>query len=138
MRGVGRNGAYSMTDAAMHDSTLSFPPAASRVEMLCYLIVLQLVTVAHTRTWLTVPHLQESIQLWCARTSTRYDARECRALACLSMQLAPELSTFAPLLDAVRLGKMLSDWRLNDDCPTVMSIRNICAAVLRRRSNSLP
>ena len=72
------------------------------------------------------------------RTGTGYDAREGRELARLSMELAPELSSFAPLLDAVRLGETLSEWHVNDESPTVMSIRNICAAVGHGRSNPLP
>jgi hypothetical protein len=125
------------TSAIMHNSSSQFPREDSCVEMLCYLVVLQLVTVAHARTSLTAPQLEKSVLLWCARNGTRYDAHECRGLAYLSMKLAPELSVFAPLLDAVRCGKVLSEWHVNDESQTVSSIRNICASTLRNRSNSL-
>lgn len=69
------------------------PPPSSldgeaRAELLCYLVVGQLVARAHTLEWLRADHLVESTRVWLAGNGTDTDWTERVYLRALSEQIA--------------------------------------------------
>ncbi|REE19874.1 hypothetical protein B0G71_2991 [Paraburkholderia sp. BL27I4N3] len=59
----------------------------SRAELLCYLVVAQLVAMARAGDWLRTDHLVESGRIWCKANGARFDWQQRIALG----QIAGEL-----------------------------------------------
>lgn len=99
-----------------------------RAELLCHLVVAQLVCHASTGEWLKTRHAIESARIWSASNGTDNGWLGRAKLIEISMVLAPQMLAL-PIFwyrdDLVKLftvgGKL--DYRL----PTVRGIRDVCA-----------
>ncbi|KAA1007771.1 hypothetical protein FVF58_23975 [Paraburkholderia panacisoli] len=69
---------------------LSFDDEA-RAEMLCYLVIGELVAMARTGEWLRTDHLVESARIWMTANGAKCDWQDRVALAQTAAELAPKV-----------------------------------------------
>jgi len=106
----------------------------SRAELLCYLVVAQLIAINHAGTWLKTSHLVESARIWLANNGADCDWMERATLAHTSAELAPVLLNSLELRDAVQLAQLFGhSWRLDYRSAVVQCIHNECVRHLRTR-----
>ena len=99
----------------------------ARAELLCYLVVGQLIAQARTGTWLLTDHVVESARIWLAANGAHCDWPERLELARMSADLAPKLAVLPPFKDAAALARLFTDgWRLDYRFPMVRGIYDVC------------
>lgn len=104
----------------------------SRTDLLCYLVVAQLIARARSGDWLRTDHLVESKTLWSQANNISPDWLEGVRLASVSAQLAASIWSIDLLHDVDALSKMFTDnWRLDYESPIVRGIHDACAARLK-------
>lgn len=106
----------------------------ARAELLCYLVVGQLVAIDRTGTQLRTDHVIESARIWLANNGAECDWQERARLSQWSAELAPEFLPYPDLHDAEQLAKLFTDgWRLDYRSAAVQRIHDVCRAYLMRR-----
>ncbi|MFM0060996.1 hypothetical protein PQR64_35820 [Paraburkholderia phytofirmans] len=103
----------------------------TRAELLCYLVVAQLVAMARTSEWLRTDHLVESGRIWCKANGARFDWQERVPLGQLAAEIAPHVRETFDLTKERSLVPLFADgWMLDYESPVVCGIQEVCAARL--------
>ena len=115
--------------------TRDFPPTGldseARGELLCYLVVAQLLARARSGSWLRTDHLVESARIWLSGNGATPGWFESVRLGDISRQLAASTWAVEPLRDTDVLSTLFTDtWRLDYRSPIVQGIHDVCAARL--------
>jgi len=101
---------------------------AERADLLCFLVMAQLIGHASTGNWLRTDHVVESGRIWAASNSIECDWLERANLAQMAADLAPTFLVFPCFRDAKELIKLLADgWQLDYRSPTVRGMLDVCA-----------
>ncbi|WP_168794436.1 hypothetical protein [Paraburkholderia aromaticivorans] len=104
-----------------------------RAELLCYLVVAQLVAMARTSAWLRTDHLVESGRIWCKANRVRSDWQERVSLGQIAVELAPQVMESSGLTKEQSLVPLFVDgWMLDYASPVVCGIYGVCAGRLTR------
>lgn len=92
----------------------------ARVELLCYLVVAQLIAHARTGEWLRTDHLIESARIWTDGNGARGAWQARFEVGQASTVVAPDSLKVASLCDANSLANLFTDgWRLDDTAEAV-------------------
>ena len=106
---------------------------AERADLLCFLVMAQLIGRAGTGDWLRTDHVVEATRMWLASNSAECDWFERVKLARLSVDLAPQFLVFPPFRDAKEIVKLLADgWQLDYRSPIVRGMLDVCTEHLRK------
>lgn len=98
-----------------------------RTELLCYLVVAELVAHARTGEWLRTDHLVESTRIWLAGNGVEANWTERMHLGTLSERIALDFAELPRIADAASLAKLFTDgWRLDYRSPIVRGIYAAC------------
>jgi hypothetical protein len=104
-----------------------------RAEMLCYLVICELVGMARTGEWLRTDHLVESARIWMKANSARVDWQDRIALARTAAELAPAILGSFQLSTERSLAPLFIDgWLLDYRSQIVCDIQQICTVRLSR------
>lgn len=104
----------------------------ARAELLCYLVVAQLVARARTGEWLRTDHLVESTRIWLAGNGAQATWRESVRLGALSEKVALDFTEQPRFGDAAALARLFTDgWRLDYRSPIVRGIHAACEGELQ-------
>lgn len=109
------------------------PPAAgtdeeARAELLCYLVVAELVARARTGEWLRTDHLVESGRIWCKANGAHLDWQERILLGQIAAGLAPHvMETFGLMMERSLVPLFIDGWMLDYASPVVCGIHEVCA-----------
>lgn len=107
----------------------------ARAELLCYLIVAQLVTYSQTGEWLRTTHMIESARIWLASNGGTCSWLERRKLADASVGLSPDFFRRPGFNDSATLARLFTDgWRLDYRSQAVRDIHDRCVLHLRETS----
>lgn len=99
----------------------------ARAELLCYLVVAQLVARSRTGEWLRTDHLVESTRIWLAGNGADADWSERVHLGALSEKIALDFAEMPRFADSASLAKLFTDgWRLDYRSPIVRGIYAAC------------
>lgn len=103
----------------------------ARVELLCYLVVAQLVAHARTGAWLRTDHLVESARMWTDSNGAQGAWLARYELCQASAAIAPNFLRVSALCDSDSLAELFTDgWRLDYRSTRVRWLRDICGAHL--------
>ncbi|HKR38209.1 MAG TPA: hypothetical protein VJU59_00810 [Paraburkholderia sp.] len=103
-----------------------------RTDLLCYLVVAQLIARARSGNWLRTDHLVESKAIWSQANGISPDWLEGVRLANVSVQLATSIWSIELLHDIDVLSNMFTDnWRLDYESPIARGIHEVCVARLK-------
>jgi hypothetical protein len=106
----------------------------ARAEMLCYLVVAELVAMARTGAWLRTDHTVESSRIWMRANGVTCDWQDRVALAGAAARLAPDILESFNLTTEQSLVPLFCDgWMLDYQSPAVCEIHQFCAGFLSRR-----
>jgi hypothetical protein len=98
-----------------------------RAELLCFLVMAQLIAHANTGNWLRTDHAVEAGRIWIASNSADCDWLERARLVQLSANIAPTFLVFPCFRDVQELLKLLADgWQLDYRLPTVRGMLDVC------------
>jgi hypothetical protein len=104
---------------------------AARCDLLCYLVIGQLVEHARSRAWLCPARLAESMRYWLSTNRLSATRAGQRQLARRSVALASGLQRQPPLRDpAILAGLAFDGWRLNFRPPLLGALRAACEEYL--------
>jgi hypothetical protein len=107
--------------------------AAERVDLLCFLVMAQLIGHATSGDWLRTDHAVEATRMWAASNSVECDWLDRAKLSRMSAAIAPQFLVFPYFRDAKEIVKLLVDgWRLDYRSPTVRGMLDVCAEHLRQ------
>ncbi len=110
----------------------------ARAELLCYLVVSELVAKAMTGEWLRTDHLVESTRLWLAENGADCDWQDGVAIARLAADLAPAILASFHVTAGKELAALFAGgWRLDYRSPVVRDIHEVCVRYLRRLFTAL-
>ncbi len=99
----------------------------ARAELLCYLVVGQLIALSRTGEWLRTDHLVESIRIWLGSNGAVASWSERFQLGALSQKLAHDFSWLSAFADSDFLARLFTDgWRLDYRSPIVRGIHAAC------------
>lgn len=113
----------------MPASNLDDEPQA---ELLCYLVVGQLVARARSGDWLRTDHLVELLSIWANGNRMQLGWLERVQLGHLSEQVASRFARHAMLADTTALAKLFTNgWRLDFRSPVACTIYSACARKLK-------
>ncbi|WP_162601040.1 hypothetical protein [Paraburkholderia sp. C35] len=105
----------------------------ARAEMLCYLVVGELVSMARTQDWLNTGHLVELSRIWMHANGAICDWQERIEIARMAADLAPDiLATFGLDTEKALTALFANARRLDYRLPVVCQIHDRCAARLHR------
>ena len=105
----------------------------ARAELLCYLVVGQLVARARTGDWLRTDHLVELLSIWANGNGMQLGWLKRVQLGHLSAQVASRFAEHAMFADPTALAKIFTtDWRLDFRSPVACTIYSAC----KRKLNS--
>jgi hypothetical protein len=105
---------------------------AQHADLLCFLVMAQLIGHATTGEWLRTDHAVEASRIWAASNSADCDWFERAKLARMATEIAPTFLVFPCFTDAKELVKLLADgWQLDYRSPTVRGMLDVCAEQLR-------
>jgi hypothetical protein len=105
-----------------------------RADLLCFLVIAQLIGHASTGDWLRTDHLVEATRMWIVSNSAECDWVERVKLAQMSIDIAPQFLAFPHFKDASELVKLFADgWRLDYRSPTVRGMLDVCVEHLLQR-----
>ncbi|MCX4137914.1 hypothetical protein M0D68_06945 [Paraburkholderia sp. SEWSISQ10-3 4] len=103
----------------------------ARAELLCYLVLGQLVARARTGAWLRTDHLIESTRIWLAGNGADADWMERVQLGALSERIALDFAELPRFADPASLAKLFTDgWRLDYRSPIVRGVYAACKSEL--------
>lgn len=103
-----------------------------RTELLCYLVVSQLLSRVRTGDWLRTDHFVESSRIWLQANTASLNWFESVRLRKLSVELASSIWAIEMLRDAHELTDLFTDgWRLDYRSPIVRGIHDVCVERLR-------
>ena len=103
-----------------------------RADLICYLVVGQLIALSRTREWLRTDHLVESIRIWLASNGAEASWSERLQLGTLSEKLAHDFSWPSAFADSDFLARLFTDgWRLDYRSLDVRWLHDICDGYLR-------
>ena len=103
----------------------------ARVELLCYLVVAQLVAHAPTGEWLRTDHLVESGRMWTDSSGAQGAWLARYELGQASAAIAPSFLNVSALCDSDSLANLFTDgWRLDCRSSRVRWLHDICGAYL--------
>jgi hypothetical protein len=98
-----------------------------RAELLCFLVMAQLIAHASTGKWLRTDHAVEAGRIWMASNSADCDWFERAKLIQLSENIAPTFLVFPCFREIQELLKLLADgWQLDYRLPTVRGMLDVC------------
>lgn len=107
--------------------------AGERADLLCFLVLAQLIGHASTGDWLRTDHVVEATRLWVASNSAECEWLERANLARMSVAIAPQFLVFPYFRDAKEIVKLFVDGRkLDYRSPTVRGMLDVCAEHLLR------
>ena len=130
-----------MDDATMKQKLTIFDGHAMRdnfdvqsgADLLCHLVVAQLVVRVKTDQWAEADQVVKVIRAWSHDNEITIDWFEGVRFGYLSKQLATMLWILKPLRNMTRLGKLFtSDWEIDYESPIARGIRAVCSASLTR------
>ncbi|SHK26014.1 hypothetical protein [Paraburkholderia terricola] len=99
----------------------------ARAELLCYLVVGQLVARARTSGWMRTVHVEELLSIWLNGNGARADWMDCVHLRALSEKVALGFAGFPMFADSYFLAQLFTDgWRLDYRSPVVCKIYAAC------------
>jgi hypothetical protein len=105
----------------------------TRAELLCYLVVAELVAMARTGEWLRTDHLVESGRIWCKANRAHLNWQERIALGQIAAELAPQvMETYSLTRERSFVPLFADGWMLDYESPVVCGIHEACAARLAR------
>ncbi|PRY07038.1 hypothetical protein [Paraburkholderia sp. BL25I1N1] len=105
----------------------------ARAELLCYLVVAQLVAMARTGDWLRTDQLVESGRIWCKANGARFDWQERIALGQIAAETAPQImETFGLTRERSLVPLFRDSWMPDYASPVVCGIHEACATRLAR------
>lgn len=108
------------------DDSYRLQPAA-RANLLCYLVVSQLVAHATTGEWLRTDHLVEAARIPLGSLPEECGWLERVELARTSVDLAPQFLVFPCFQDKAVLAGLFTDgWALDYEMPVVRGIYDVC------------
>jgi hypothetical protein len=106
----------------------------ARAELLCYLVIGELVAMARTGSWLRTDHLVESSRIWLKANGTTCHWQDRIALAAAAAELAPGILRTFPLTTERSLAPLFADgWRLDYRSPIVCDIHRICVRFVAQK-----
>jgi hypothetical protein len=98
-----------------------------RADLLCFLVLAQLIGYASTGDWLRTDHAVETTRMWAASNSAECDWLERAKIARISVAIAPQFLVFPCFRDAKEMVKLFVDgWRLDYRSPTVRGMLDVC------------
>jgi hypothetical protein len=99
-----------------------------RADLLCFLVLVQLIGHATTDEWLRTGHVVEASRIWAASSAADCDWLERAKLGRLATNIAPTFLAFPCFRDPKELIKLLTDgWKLDYRSPTVRGMVDVCA-----------
>lgn len=105
-----------------------------RAEMLCFLVMAQLIGHATTGDWLRTDHAVEAARIWMKSNSADCGWLERATLARISLDLAPQFLVFPCFRDAREIVRLFVDgWQLDYRSPTVRGMLDVCVEHLFKR-----
>jgi hypothetical protein len=106
----------------------------ARAEMLCYLVIGELVAMARTGEWLRTDHLVESARIWMTANGAECDWQDRVALAQTAAEIAPKVLASFQLATEQSLAPLFTDgWMLDYRSSIVCDIHRLCAARLSNK-----
>jgi hypothetical protein len=100
----------------------------ARAELLCYVVVSQLVARAKTGEWMRTDHLVETMKIWSSANGASPQWLESVRLGDASQKLAQTVWAIELLRDASELSNLFTEgWRLDYRSPIVRGIHDVCA-----------
>lgn len=106
----------------------------ARADLLCYLVVGQLIARTRTGDWLRTDHLVESTRIWLAGNGANADWVERVHLGALSERIALDFAAMPRFADAASLAKLFTDgWRLDCRSSIVRGMLDVCTEHLFQR-----
>jgi hypothetical protein len=107
---------------------------AERTDLLCFLMLAQLIDYARTGEWLRTDHVVEATRIWAASDRSDCDWLDRAKLARMSVEFAPTFLVFPCFRDAKEMVKLFVDgWQLDYRSPTVRGMLDVCAEHLAQR-----
>ena len=98
-----------------------------RADLLCFLVLSQLIGHASTGEWLRTAHVVEATRMWLASNSAECDWLERVKLAKISVDLAPQFLIFPWFMDPTAMVKLFVDgWRLDYRSPILRGMLDVC------------
>ncbi|MFM0689211.1 hypothetical protein PQQ77_24775 [Paraburkholderia strydomiana] len=107
----------------------------TRSELLCYLVVAQLIARARTGGWLRTDHFVESLNIWLNANDAQVDWLGRMYFKSVSEIVASDFGNLPHFADEARLAELFTDvWRLDYRSPIVRSIYAACERELEGHS----
>jgi hypothetical protein len=104
----------------------------ARAELLCYLVVGQLVARARMGSWLRTDHRVELLNIWFNGNGAEADWLEGACLSPLSEKVALDFAERPNFADLASLAKLFTDgWRMDYRSPNVWNIYAACKDELK-------
>jgi hypothetical protein len=101
---------------------------AERADLLCFLVMAQLIGQATTGKWLRTDHVVEATRLWMAANCADCDWLERAKLGRMSADIAPTFLAFPCFWDPKELVKLFAHgWQLDYRSPIVRGMLDACA-----------
>jgi hypothetical protein len=98
-----------------------------RADLLCFLVMAQLIGHATTGDWLRTDHVVEAGRIWAASNAADCDWLERTKLARMAANIAPTFLVFPCFRDAKELVKLIAEgWQLDYRSPTVRGMLDVC------------
>jgi hypothetical protein len=105
----------------------------ARAEMLCYLVVGELVAMARTGDWLRTDHLVELSAIWMRANGAQPEWRDRISIVRMAVDLAPDVqATFGLRSEQALASLFTGGGRLDYRVPVVGEIHDRCVARLQR------
>jgi hypothetical protein len=122
---------FRMKGEASMSSKLDGP---ERADLLCFLVMAQLIGHATAGEWLRIDHAVEAGRIWAASNSAECNWLERAKLARIAADIAPTFLVFPCFQDAREIVKLFVDgWMLDYRSPTVRGMLDVCAEHLHQR-----
>jgi hypothetical protein len=118
----------------MKDKVSNELDGPERADLLCFLVLAQLIGHATTGDWLRTDHLVEATRMWVASNSVECDWLERVRLAQMSAAIAPQFLVLPYFRAAKVIVKLFVDcWRLDYRSPMVRGMLDVCTEHLLQR-----
>jgi hypothetical protein len=99
----------------------------TQAELLCYLVVAQLIARARTGAWLRTDHFVESLHVWLNANSAEVDWLERMHFKCVSEILASDFGNLPHFANEHKVAELFTDsWRLDYESPVVRGVFAAC------------
>ena len=104
----------------------------ARAELLCYLVVGQLVARARTGDWLRTHHVVELLNIWVTGNGAQANWLDRLHLGALSEKVALDFGGLPGFADSDALAQLFTDgWRMDYRSPMVRTIHAACEVKLK-------